>query len=326
MKRFFFSLLLLGLSFVWFSFSQQLDFDPMAMPGITQYVEDFSHVLSASQLAELRTLTSSYAVKTTNQIVTVLFPHREGNNIFDIGMKVFKDNGIGQWWKDNWILLAIATEEKKIRIIVWYGLEPIITDAVAKRIVEAIRPSVDTWDYYSAVKLFSTLVIEKITTAESLTGSASWPSLGELSDAADWWVLMTLTGIFLWIFLPFWKKRLFPTKVKSFFWWKDAVVWKQAVGIILSYVLIILFFWKIYAFISWFPGFLSHLLWAFVPSFLLWFWMALLPPWTFFGGKSWSWMWWISSFFSSDSSSSWWGDSWWFDWWWGDSWGWWAGD
>jgi uncharacterized membrane protein YgcG len=66
----------------------------MAMPGITKYVEDFSSVLSAPQLTELRNITSTYSVQTTNQIVTVLFPHRKGNEIFDIGMKVFKDNGI----------------------------------------------------------------------------------------------------------------------------------------------------------------------------------------------------------------------------------------
>jgi uncharacterized protein len=95
----------------------------MNLPVATNYVSDFSNVLSADQLHELNTLAQEYENKTSHQLFVALFPHRNGYELFDIGMKIFGDNRIGQKGKDNGLLLVIATEEKKIRIIVGYGLE-----------------------------------------------------------------------------------------------------------------------------------------------------------------------------------------------------------
>jgi len=59
-------------------------------------------------------------------------------------------------------LLLISTEEKKLRIVVGYGMESIVPDAVAMRIVEEIRPYVNEGDFYTAIKTFYELVGEKI--------------------------------------------------------------------------------------------------------------------------------------------------------------------
>jgi uncharacterized protein len=92
----------------------------MNLPQLTQFVTDFSNVLSADQISELSALAKDYETKTTNQLVTVLFPNRNGNELFDIGMNIFNDNQIGQKDVNNGLLLVISTEEKKIRIVVGY--------------------------------------------------------------------------------------------------------------------------------------------------------------------------------------------------------------
>ena len=89
------------------------------------------------------------------QIVTVLFPHREGNELFDIAIKAFNENKIWDKERNDGLLLAIATEEKKIRIIVWYGLEWDIPDLLASQMIEEqIRPRVNSWDFHQAIKNF----------------------------------------------------------------------------------------------------------------------------------------------------------------------------
>lgn len=92
----------------------------MNLPQLTQWVNDFSNTLTASQLSDLNTIAKDYEDQTSNQVVAVLFPNRNGNELIDIGMKIFTDNAIGLKDKNNGLLLLISAEEKKIRIIVGY--------------------------------------------------------------------------------------------------------------------------------------------------------------------------------------------------------------
>ena len=146
----------------------QSNFDPMDMPKLTSYVNDFSEVISQSDYQELNMFAQNYETQTTNQLVAVLFPNRNGNELFDIGIKLFNETKIGQAWKNNGLLLLIATEEKKIRIIVWYWLEGDLPDALVKRIIEEdIRPLVDKGDFAWAVRMFYQRCSEAIANDEA---------------------------------------------------------------------------------------------------------------------------------------------------------------
>lgn len=80
-------------------------------------MNDYAGVLSQEESQTLNQLAEATEKATKHQIVTVLFPHREGNELFDIALKAFNDNGIGDKERNDGLLLAIATEEKKIRIM-----------------------------------------------------------------------------------------------------------------------------------------------------------------------------------------------------------------
>lgn len=129
--------------------------DPMNLPKLTEYVEDFSNSLPLADLANLRQVARDYETRTTNQMVVVLIPNRNGNEIFDIAMKIFNANQIGRKGKNNGIVLVIATEEKKIRIVTGYGLEGDIPDVLASDFIEkSIRPLVDDGKYSEAIRAF----------------------------------------------------------------------------------------------------------------------------------------------------------------------------
>lgn len=141
--------------------------DPMNLPGLAEYVTDFSNVLSSDELQSLRQIARDYETKTTNQMVVVLIPTRNGNELFDIGMKIFNSNQIGQKGKNNGILLVIATDEKKIRIITGYGLEGDIPDVLASDFIERdIRPLVNDGKYAEAIRAFFTRTTTAIGTDE----------------------------------------------------------------------------------------------------------------------------------------------------------------
>lgn len=173
--------------------------DPMNLPKITQYVTDYSHVLDQSSLKELSSLWEVYNSKTTNQLVTVLIPTTNGNVLFDIAAKIFKDNEIGQVSKNNGLLLVISTDEKKIRIAVGYWLEWVMPDALASRIIEEnIRPLVNSGDFAGAIQKFYEKSIEIIDTNQSAWAANSSEEFTSLPKNQNiFWII----GIVLWYIL-----------------------------------------------------------------------------------------------------------------------------
>ena len=137
------------------SFSSASAIDPMNLPKFEHFVNDYSNVFTEEQRLELGMLAKNIETNSGYQIVTVLFPHRAGNELFDIALKAFNENKIWDKKRNDGLLLAIATEEKKIRIVVWYGLEWKIPDDLASKMIEEIiRPEVKKGNFYEAVKKF----------------------------------------------------------------------------------------------------------------------------------------------------------------------------
>lgn len=144
-------------------FSVAQTIDPLTFPPLTALVTDYSAVLDSSTISGLNTQAFAIEQETTAQIVTVLFPNRNGNELFDIGMRLFRESGIGQAEKNNGILLLIATEEKKLRIIVGYGLEGTIPDILARNLIESqLRPLVNEGKRSEAITIYQSFVAQRI--------------------------------------------------------------------------------------------------------------------------------------------------------------------
>ena len=155
-------LLILRILTIISSFSSASSIDPMNLPKFTHFVNDYSNVFTEEQRLELGMLAKNIETNSGYQIVTVLFPHREGNELFDIALKAFNENKIWDKERNDGLLLAIATEEKKIRIVVWYGLEDKIPDLLAKQIIETlIRPEVNNWNFHQGIKNFYNFFLDE---------------------------------------------------------------------------------------------------------------------------------------------------------------------
>ena len=174
------------------SFSSASAIDPMNLPKFTHFVNDYSNTLSIDQKEELEELAQQIESSSGYQVVTVLFPHREGNELFDIALKAFNENKIWGKKRNDGLLLAIATEEKKIRIVVWYGLEDKIPDLLAKQIIETlIRPEVNNWNFHQGIKNFYSFFLD-----ESLQNQFSDQS-SEEDDLRSQMIFLGVYTIFL---------------------------------------------------------------------------------------------------------------------------------
>ncbi len=127
----------------------------LEVPPLKGRVNDYANVLSPGQQAELESLLWDTEDKTSSQVALLTIPSLEDESLEDYTIKVVESDGwqLGQKGLDNGALLLIAMRERKIRIEVGYGLEPILTDAKSDYIIRKLM--VDHFkkgDYYSGIK------------------------------------------------------------------------------------------------------------------------------------------------------------------------------
>lgn len=104
-------------------------------PPPPHHVWDEPKVVSPKALKALQTLLFEHDRLTSEQIVIALFQDLEGEDLVDFTSHLFSVWKIGQSRTNNGVLLALYWKNKKARIEVGYGLEPILTDAKSKRIL-----------------------------------------------------------------------------------------------------------------------------------------------------------------------------------------------
>ena len=74
-------------------------------------------------------------------MVIAIFPSLEGESLEDVSIRLAEQWKVGRKGVDNGVVLVVFLKERKLRIEVGYGLEPVITDIVSAAIIrDAIAP------------------------------------------------------------------------------------------------------------------------------------------------------------------------------------------
>jgi len=122
-------------------------------PPLTGRVVDEAQLLSPEEEAELTALSKDLEEKTTDQFVVATIPSLGDRTIEQYGVDLGRAWQIGQKDKDNGVLLLVAPNERQVRIEVGYGLEPVLTDAISKLIIEgSIIPRFKAGDMPGGIK------------------------------------------------------------------------------------------------------------------------------------------------------------------------------
>ena len=116
------------------------------------YVNDYAGILNPSQKGSLNSFLKNYDIQTTNQIFIGIFDSLQGGSLEDISIDIAEKWKPGVKSKDNGILLLIFLGDRKTRIEVGYGLEPLLTDALASAVItNEISPFFRKSDYYGGI-------------------------------------------------------------------------------------------------------------------------------------------------------------------------------
>ena len=119
----------------------------------TGYVTDLAGVIGEQKKARLEALCTELEQKTGAQMAIVTVSTLDGKSVEYYAVDLFKQLGIGSKKDNRGVLLLVAPNDRKYRIEVGYGLEPIINDARAGDAGRAMVPSLRRGDYGSAVEI-----------------------------------------------------------------------------------------------------------------------------------------------------------------------------
>ena len=119
-------------------------------------VNDFAGILSAQERESLEQQLVQFNNETSTQIAIVTVKSLDGTSIDDFAFKLGEKWGIGQKGKDNGALILVkpkyGNEKGKAFIALGYGLEGVVPDALANRIVDnEMIPRFKNNDYFSGL-------------------------------------------------------------------------------------------------------------------------------------------------------------------------------
>ena len=105
------------------------------VPELRGRVTDTAGLLTPDAARRLEAQLAALERETTHQVAVLTVPGLAGEDIESFSLRVAETWALGHEGLDNGALIVVASEDRKARIEVGYGLEGVIPDAVAARIL-----------------------------------------------------------------------------------------------------------------------------------------------------------------------------------------------
>ncbi|MEQ1549243.1 MAG: TPM domain-containing protein, partial [Chakrabartia sp.] len=121
-------------------------------PALSGRVVDTANIIPDADEAALDAKLKALEETTDRQMVVATIPDLGGYAIDDYGYRLGRNWGLGQKDKDNGAILLVAVNDRKMRIEVGYGLEPILTDGLSSVIINTqIVPQFKAGDFAGGI-------------------------------------------------------------------------------------------------------------------------------------------------------------------------------
>ena len=136
--------------------------EPMSPKRI---VNDFTGLFSTQEREALEKKLVNFNTNSSTQIAVVTVPSLNGYDINDYAARLGEKWGVGQKGKDNGIVILIkpksGREKGEVAISVGYGLEGVVPDITASRIIRnEIIPAFQADNYYNGIDKATDVLID----------------------------------------------------------------------------------------------------------------------------------------------------------------------
>lgn len=130
------------------------------VPPLSGRVNDRAGLLSPETAAALEQKLAAFERDQSTQIVVLTIPSLQGDDIDQFAIRAAEQWKIGQAGKDNGVLLILAQAEHKVRIEVGMGLQGVLPDITASRIIrDVMRPHLKNGDFNQGISAGTDAII-----------------------------------------------------------------------------------------------------------------------------------------------------------------------
>jgi len=122
------------------------------VPPLASPVTDVAGIFTPDQSAALDAKLRAFEQAKGSQVAVLVVPTTQPEEIEQYAIRVAEAWKLGREGVDDGALLLVAIQDRRVRIEVGYGLEGVLPDAVANRIIdEAIVPPFRKGDFYGGI-------------------------------------------------------------------------------------------------------------------------------------------------------------------------------
>ena len=181
-------------------------------PPLTGRVVDTAGLLNPQQQQALSQRLEALEHASSRQLVVATVPDLQGYPIEDYGYKLGRAWGIGQKGANNGVIFLVAKNDRKVRIEAGYGLEPILTDAFNKDVIdEKIVPAFKSGDYPGGINAGADALIQQLQAPQEEAekrAAASAQKATHKQRSSGSFVPLIFWGVIIFFFvLPMFRKR-----------------------------------------------------------------------------------------------------------------------
>ena len=179
----------------------------LEVPPLRGRVNDYAQLLPQDRARALEAQLEKFEQETGHQIAVLTIPSLKGDSLEDFSIRVAESWKIGKKGFDNGAILLVARDDRKLRIEVGYGLEGVMPDAIASRIIrEVITPRFRSGDYAGGIEAGVESIL-KITRGEKLP-ERSRPTGGPTASPAASLITILMITAMLALFIGMTRRRL----------------------------------------------------------------------------------------------------------------------
>jgi uncharacterized protein len=122
------------------------------VPKFEALVVDLTGTLTAAQQSALDEKLTAFQARKGSQVALLILPTTQPEDIAQFGVRLAEAWKVGRKNIDDGAILIVAKDDRALRIEVQYGLEGVLTDATASRIInDTIVPLFKQGDFFGGV-------------------------------------------------------------------------------------------------------------------------------------------------------------------------------